>query len=288
MSRPILIYPPDRNQATTCGPPVPWQQPPTNTVVPTPVSASVIPSVLVPAIILVPSTVSLVPTSGTFYPHAVPSAYSIVPADNQISADPNHPSQHRNPDPNPRPSPRPSPNNTEEERGRSTTPRDHTTSGDTENRTRSGSEPGPGSGSRNTSPPVRQSEPQLGEDLLATQALRDLYKANPTLHGQIWKCIAARLAKPGVLRARVVVDGLGCPSLYTPAGDFGREVVRALEPYIKDDVIMKIGKAKYQENRDAILDLACIAYRTVGIEAILRGREARRRKLEESTKESEA
>ncbi|KAI0836290.1 hypothetical protein F5Y06DRAFT_305309 [Hypoxylon sp. FL0890] len=258
MSHQLLILSPYRPQATTCGPPVPWQHPPPNALVLTPVSAPapapipvpppapILAPILVPAPTFVPIATSLVWTLGPVSSYA---ASSVAPTEIRISIN-SHCPHHGNPGPTP---------------GRT-----------------SRSEPRPNSPSRNTPSHVHQTEPQTGEDLLATQALRDLYRRNPTLHGKIWQVIATQLAKPGVLRARVIVDGLECPLLYTPAGEFGQEVARTLEPHIKEYVMIETGEAQYEEFRGAILDLACIAYRTVGVEAILRAQEVRRRQLEES------
>ncbi|KAI0120416.1 hypothetical protein F4776DRAFT_672652 [Hypoxylon sp. NC0597] len=286
MSRPILILTSYRSQGSIYQPPAQWPRPPPNGLVLAPIPSHVsapilVPApapflapVLTPAPAFVPSTASVVLFSGYFYSNATSSSESSATSEEDRGSINPHCPRHGNL------APRPS--SPDEERGRQITSRCRTISSSTESRTRSRSEPRSGSTSRNTSPHVHQTQPQVGEDLLATQALRDLYRRDRVLHGKIWKCVATQLSKPGVLRAKVIVDGLECPSLYTPASDFGKEVVGALEPYIKDYVMIETGKARYKQYRDAILDLACIAYRTVGLAAIQRAQEARQRRLEES------
>ncbi|KAI1141861.1 hypothetical protein F5Y05DRAFT_423523 [Hypoxylon sp. FL0543] len=274
MSRQVLFLTPCQPLATA-----PWPQPPPNALFLSPVSAPppapilappaapMLTPVLVPAPTFVPSGMSLVPTSGPPPAYPMFSVHTGAPAEFRISVNPHCP-YHEHPSS--------TPNSTDEERGRQRTPGGHAAPNSGEDRTRSSSEPRPNSPSRNTPAHVYQTEPQVGEDLLATQALRDLYRSKPALHGKIWQCIATQLSKPGVLRARVIVDGLECPSLYTPAGDFGQEVARTLEPHIQDYVMIETGREQYEEYRGAIMDLACIAYRTVGIPAIMRAQEARR------------
>ncbi|OTA80275.1 hypothetical protein M434DRAFT_38047 [Hypoxylon sp. CO27-5] len=282
MSRQILIPAPGRPQATIYQPPAPLPRPPPNSLfltpipapIPTPilvpVPAPILVPVLTPAPGFVPSTTSVV-FSGYLSSNATSTAFSAT-YEIRGSINPHLP---------PHESSSTRPSSPDEERGRQRTPRCITVSTNTESRPRSRSEPRSGSASRNNSPDTHQTEPQVGQDLLATQALRDLYRKNPALHGKIWKCITTQLAKPGVLRAKVILDGLECPPLYTPASDFGMEVARTLEPHIKDYVTIETGKARYQEYRGAILDLACIAYHTVGVAAIRRAQQARRQKLEE-------
>ncbi|KAI1375387.1 hypothetical protein F4677DRAFT_460833 [Hypoxylon crocopeplum] len=116
--------------------------------------------------------------------------------------------------------------------------------------------------------PIPAPQPKSKDtDLVATAALKDLHERNPGLHRKIWKRLRALAATDGAIPVGISKYGIEVPRFYSNTYELAQEVVEEeLEPYIKKTVVHKIGNSEYQQHRPAILDMACVAYRQVGVE----------------------